>query len=158
MKGFSAGLVGHPRASKCPILLLLLLLSSFFSLPVKGTYSCVSPDVLKGIRVWHAFALRVVRSFRVGADVWGFGGLWTKTKTGRVCDLTGKKANNGYKVSFSNHRTKTLQGANLQYKRLWWEEGKRFVKLRLSTKALKTVEKKGLQVMAKEAGISLADF
>ncbi len=162
MKGFSAGLVAHPRASKCPILLLLLLLllPSFFSLPVKGTYSCVSPVVPKGIRVWHAFALRFVRSFRVGADVWvwGFGGLWTKTKTGRVCDLTGKKANNGYKVSFSNHRTKTLQGANLQYKRLWWEEGKRFVKLRLSTKALKTVEKKGLQVMAKEAGINLADF
>ncbi|CAM6027547.1 unnamed protein product [Sphagnum balticum] len=77
---------------------------------------------------------------------------------GRVCDLTGKKANNGYKVSFSKHRTKSLQGANLQYKRLWWEEGKRFVKLRVCTKALKTVEKKGLQAMAKEAGINLADF
>jgi len=79
-------------------------------------------------------------------------------RTGRVCDLTGKKANNGYKVSFSKHRTKSLQGANLQYKRLWWEEGKRFVKLRVCTKALKTVEKKGLQAMAKEAGINLADF
>ncbi|CAK9220804.1 unnamed protein product [Sphagnum troendelagicum] len=77
---------------------------------------------------------------------------------GRVCDLTGKKANNGYKVSFSKHRTKSLQGANLQYKRLWWEEGKRFVKLRVCTKALKTVEKKGLQAMAKEAGLNLADF
>ena len=77
---------------------------------------------------------------------------------GRVCDLTGKKANNGYKVSFSNHRTKHLQGVNLQYKRLWWEEGNRFVKLRLSTKALKTVEKNGLQAMAKKAGIDLADY
>jgi large subunit ribosomal protein L28 len=85
-------------------------------------------------------------------------GIVAQPRASRVCDLTGKKANNGYKVSFSNHRTKTLQGANLQYKRLWWEEGKRFVKLRLSTKALKTVEKKGLQVMAKEAGINLADF
>ncbi|KAL3689512.1 hypothetical protein R1sor_015821 [Riccia sorocarpa] len=77
---------------------------------------------------------------------------------GRKCDLTGKKANNGYKVSFSNKRTKKLQQANLQYKRLWWEEGNRFVKLRLSTKALKTVERKGLQAMAKEAGVNLEDF
>ena len=35
----------------------------------------------------------------------------------RVCDLTGKRANNGYLVSFSHRRTKTLQQANLQYKR-----------------------------------------
>ncbi|KAG6552652.1 hypothetical protein Mapa_005599 [Marchantia paleacea] len=76
----------------------------------------------------------------------------------RKCDLTGKKANNGYNVSFSNHRTKKLQGANLQYKRLWWEEANRFVKLRLSTKALKTIEKKGLSAMAKEAGIDLLDY
>jgi large subunit ribosomal protein L28 len=79
-------------------------------------------------------------------------------RASRRCDLTGKKANNGYKVSFSNHRTKHLQQPNLQYKRLWWEEGKRFVKLRISTKALKTIEKNGLQAMAKKAGINLADY
>ncbi|KAH8968211.1 hypothetical protein BDL97_03G117300 [Sphagnum fallax] len=88
----------------------------------------------------------------------GLSRLVAQPRASRVCDLTGKKANNGYKVSFSKHRTKSLQGANLQYKRLWWEEGKRFVKLRVCTKALKTVEKKGLQAMAKEAGINLADF
>eukprot|EP00850_Spirogloea_muscicola_P007839 SM000040S14851 [mRNA] locus=s40:754270:767547:+ [translate_table: standard] len=56
----------------------------------------------------------------------------------RVCDLTGKRANNGYKVSFSKKRTKHLQQPNLQYRRLWWPEGNRFVRLRLCTKALKT--------------------
>ncbi|KAJ7522614.1 hypothetical protein O6H91_18G019900 [Diphasiastrum complanatum] len=76
----------------------------------------------------------------------------------RRCTLTGKRANNGYKVSFSNHRTKKLQGVNLQYKRLWWEDGKRFVKLRISTKAMKTIEKKGLDAMAKEAGINLHEY
>ncbi|CAM6100006.1 unnamed protein product [Calypogeia fissa] len=76
----------------------------------------------------------------------------------RVCDLTGKKANNGYRVSFSKHRTKHLQGVNLQYKRLWWEEANKFVRLRISTRALKTIEKKGLSVMAKEAGIDLNDY
>jgi large subunit ribosomal protein L28 len=48
-----------------------------------------------------------------------------------------------------------LQHANLQDKRIWWERGKRWVRLRLSTKAMKTMQKKGLEAMAKEAGIDL---
>ena len=76
----------------------------------------------------------------------------------RVCDLTGKTRNNGYSVSFSNHRTKKLQQANLQMKKLWWERGNRFVRLKLSTKAIKTLEWKGLETMAKEAGIDLNDY
>ncbi|XP_020212682.1 uncharacterized protein LOC109797154 [Cajanus cajan] len=73
----------------------------------------------------------------------------------RVCPLTGKKSNRANKVSFSNHKTKKLQFVNLQYKRIWWEAGKRYVKLRLSTKALKTIEKNGLDAVAKKAGIDL---
>ena len=75
--------------------------------------------------------------------------------SGRICPLTGKKANKANKVSFSNHKTKKLQFVNLQYKRIWWEAGKRFVKLRVSTKALKTIEKNGLDAVAKKAGIDL---
>jgi len=73
----------------------------------------------------------------------------------RTCELTGKKANNGYAVSHSRRRTKKLQQVNLQEKRVWWPQGKRFVTLRLSTKAIKTLEKKGLDAMAKAAGIDL---
>jgi len=73
----------------------------------------------------------------------------------RVCDLTGKKANNGYVVTFSHKRNKKLQHPNLQYKKVYWPEGQRWVKLRICTKAMKTIEKKGLQVMANEAGIDL---
>ena len=73
----------------------------------------------------------------------------------RRCQLTGKKANNGYAVSHSHRRTKKLQQVNLQFKKVWWEAGKRWVKLRLSTSAIKTLNKKGLEVMAKEAGINL---
>ncbi|XVE81894.1 hypothetical protein DITRI_Ditri15bG0102800 [Diplodiscus trichospermus] len=51
--------------------------------------------------------------------------------------------------------TKKLQFVNLQYKKVWWEAGKRYVKLRLSTKALKTIEKNGLDAVAKKAGIDL---
>ncbi|XP_008789444.1 50S ribosomal protein L28, chloroplastic [Phoenix dactylifera] len=73
----------------------------------------------------------------------------------RVCPFTGKKANRANKVSFSNHKTKKLQFVNLQYKRVWWEAGNRYLKLRLSTKALKTIEKNGLDAVAKKAGIDL---
>ena len=43
----------------------------------------------------------------------------------------------------------------MQYKKIFWPEGQRWVKLRVCTRALKTVEKRGLQVMADEAGIDL---
>ncbi|KAL8048227.1 hypothetical protein ABFX02_07G051000 [Erythranthe guttata] len=73
----------------------------------------------------------------------------------RVCPLTGKKSNKANLVSHSNHRTIKRQFVNLQYKRIWWEAGKRFVKLRLSTKAIKTIEKNGLDAVAKKAGVDL---
>ncbi|PAX60666.1 50S ribosomal protein L28 [Brunnivagina elsteri] len=76
----------------------------------------------------------------------------------RRCELTGKKANNGFSISHSHRRTKRLQHVNLQDKRIWWPEGNRFVRLKISTKALKTIEKRGLAVMAKEAGINLNKY
>ncbi|NCO76618.1 MAG: 50S ribosomal protein L28 [Cyanobacteria bacterium] len=76
----------------------------------------------------------------------------------RVCQLTGKRANNGFAVSHSHRRTKKLQQANLQDKRIWWAESNCFVKLRLSTKALKTLDTRGLNAMAKEAGIDLNKY
>lgn len=76
----------------------------------------------------------------------------------KICMLTGKKANNGYAISHSHRRTKKLQEANLQTKRIWWAEGKRWVKLKLSTSALKTLDRKGLVAMAKEAGLDLNKF
>ncbi|MBD1806888.1 50S ribosomal protein L28 [Microcoleus sp. FACHB-SPT15] len=76
----------------------------------------------------------------------------------RKCQLTGKKANNAYAISHSHRRTKKLQEVNLQWKRIWWSQGNRWVKLRLSTKAIKTLEKNGLQAMAKQAGIDLNQY
>ncbi|PMB49757.1 50S ribosomal protein L28 [Fischerella thermalis CCMEE 5201] len=76
----------------------------------------------------------------------------------RRCDLTGKKANNAFAISHSHRRTKRIQNANLQSKRVWWAEGNRWVRLKLSTKAIKTLEKKGLAAMAKEAGINLNHY
>ncbi|MDX2272463.1 MAG: 50S ribosomal protein L28 [Cyanobacteriota bacterium] len=77
---------------------------------------------------------------------------------GRHCQLTQKKKNNAYSISHSHRRTKKIQEANLQWKRLWWEEGKRFVRLRISTKALKTLKHQTLGEMARQAGLDLNKF
>ena len=75
--------------------------------------------------------------------------------SGKWCRLTGKKANNGYNVSHSHIRTKKLQHVNLHVKRVYWAHGRRWVKLRLSTKGMKTIEKIGLDAAARKAGIDL---
>tara|TARA_B100001250_G_C19686836_1_gene738422 strand:+ start:251 stop:487 length:237 start_codon:yes stop_codon:yes gene_type:complete len=73
----------------------------------------------------------------------------------RVCQLSGTKANNGMAVSHSHIRTKKLQQANLQQRRLWWEEGKKWIKIRVSTRTLKSIQKKGLGNYAKSQGVDL---
>ena len=76
----------------------------------------------------------------------------------RVCDLSGAKANNGMAVSHSHIRTKKLQQVNLQKRRLWWEEGNRWINLRISTRTLKSIQKVGLGKYAKSQGVDLKNF
>jgi large subunit ribosomal protein L28 len=76
----------------------------------------------------------------------------------RRCPLTGKRPNVANKVSHSNIKTKKRQLPNLQRKRLWLEDEQRFVTLRLSTRALRTLNKKGLRAFANEAGLDLSKF
>ncbi len=73
----------------------------------------------------------------------------------RVCELSGTRANNGMAVSHSHIRTKKLQQANLQKRRLWWNEGKRWLTIRVTTRSLKTIQKKGLNSYAKSMGVDL---
>lgn len=73
----------------------------------------------------------------------------------RKCVFTGKRPNVANKVSHSNRKSKKRQLPNLQSKRLWWEEGARFVRIRLSTSALRTLSRKGLQAYADEVGLDL---
>jgi large subunit ribosomal protein L28 len=69
----------------------------------------------------------------------------------RRCDLTGKRPNVGNNVSHSNVKTKKRQLPNLQLRKVWWEEEGRFVTLRISTRALRTLRKKTLgQFLADE--------
>jgi large subunit ribosomal protein L28 len=71
----------------------------------------------------------------------------------RRCDLTGKRPNVAHKVSHSNIKTKRRQLPNLQYRRIWWEEEGRFVNLRVSTRALRTLRFKTLGQFLKEEGL-----
>ncbi|KAK9834336.1 hypothetical protein WJX81_008157 [Elliptochloris bilobata] len=81
--------------------------------------------------------------------------LGLSVEASRVCQLTGAKANNGYVVTFSHKRNKKLQEVNLQYKRVYWPEEQRWVRLRISARAMRTVEKNGLQATAKKVGLDL---
>ncbi len=65
----------------------------------------------------------------------------------KVCQLTGKKPLSGNNVSHAKNRTKRKQYPNLQKKRIWLEDEKRWVTLKLSTRAIRTLEKKGVKAL-----------
>ncbi|RPI17087.1 MAG: 50S ribosomal protein L28 [Ignavibacteriae bacterium] len=65
----------------------------------------------------------------------------------KVCQLTGKRPLTGNNVSHANNRTKRRQLPNLQSKRIWIPEENRFVTLKISTRALRTLKKKGYAAM-----------
>ncbi len=69
----------------------------------------------------------------------------------RVCELTGKKAMVGNHVSFSNKKNKRKFNVNLTRKRFYIPEEDKWVTLRVSTSALKTINKKGITAVLKEA-------
>ena len=65
----------------------------------------------------------------------------------RVCQVTGKRPMVGKNVSHANNRTKRRFLPNLQYRRFWVESENRWVRLRLTNAALRTIDKKGLDVV-----------
>ena len=73
----------------------------------------------------------------------------------RVCPLTGKRPNVANKVSHSNIKTKKRQLPNLQTKRIWSESLNRFVKIRVSTRALRTLRRMSIEDYARKNGIDI---
>ncbi|MBC8054339.1 50S ribosomal protein L28 [Paradesertivirga mongoliensis] len=62
----------------------------------------------------------------------------------RICDLTGKMSMNGYNVSNSNVKTKRKFHPNLQVKKFFIPEEGRWITLKVSTSAIKTINKNGI--------------
>jgi large subunit ribosomal protein L28 len=65
----------------------------------------------------------------------------------RVCQVTGKKPQTGHNVSHSNIKSKRRFLPNLHRHRFWVESENRWVKLRVSTKGLRIIDKKGIDAV-----------
>ncbi|SFE84512.1 50S ribosomal protein L28 [Nitrosomonas sp. Nm166] len=68
----------------------------------------------------------------------------------RVCEITGKKPMSGHNVSHANNKTKRRFLPNLQRRKFWVESENRWISLRLTNAALRTIDKNGIDaVLAK---------
>ena len=65
----------------------------------------------------------------------------------RVCMVTGKKPVTGNNVSHAHNKTRRRFSPNIHSHRFWVESEKRFVKLRLSTKGMRIIDKKGIDAV-----------
>jgi large subunit ribosomal protein L28 len=72
--------------------------------------------------------------------------------------LTGKGPRSVNNVSHANNTTKRRQRPNLQWKRIYVPELDRVVRIRLSTRALRTIDKKGLMRFLRDHGMTLKDI
>ena len=63
----------------------------------------------------------------------------------RICELTGKGRLVGNNVSHANNKTKRRFLPNLQYRRFWLETENRWVRLRVSSAALRLIDKNGIE-------------
>ena len=75
----------------------------------------------------------------------------------RKCKLTGKGPMSGNNVSHAHNKTRRVQNPNLQWKRIYVPELDRTVRIRMSTRALRTIDKKGLMAFLKHQGLKLSD-
>lgn len=65
----------------------------------------------------------------------------------RVCQVTGKRPQTGHKVSHANNKTKRRFLPNLKKRRIWVASQNRFVSLKISTKALRMIDKLGIEAV-----------
>jgi large subunit ribosomal protein L28 len=68
----------------------------------------------------------------------------------KVCDVTGKKPMAGNNVSHAKNRTKRRFLPNLHEHRFWVAAEKRFIKLRVSSKGMRIIDKKGIEVVMQD--------
>lgn len=76
----------------------------------------------------------------------------------RVCDITGKRANNANRVTFSNKKNARLQLPNLQKKKFFSQELGRTVTLKVAASTIRTIRKLGLDETAKKFDVDLSKF
>ena len=65
----------------------------------------------------------------------------------KICQVTGKKPVTGNNVSHANNKTRRRFEPNLHHHRFWVESEKRFVRLRVSAKGMRIIDKKGIDTV-----------
>ncbi len=68
----------------------------------------------------------------------------------RVCQVTGKKTISGHNVSHAHNKSKRQFKPNLHYRRFWVDSENRWVKLRVCRKAIRTIDKNGIDSVLAE--------
>ena len=76
----------------------------------------------------------------------------------RICKITGKRPRVANHVSKANNKTKRRQFPNLQSKKVYIPELGKNIRLKLSVKAIKTIDRYGLLTYLKKKGLSLSDI
>ena len=71
-------------------------------------------------------------------------------KMSRVCDVTGKKPMFGNNVSHAHNKSRRRFNINLQKKKFWLPDENRYVTLRISTRGMRVIDKKGITRVVKD--------
>ena len=73
------------------------------------------------------------------------------------CAISGVSRQTGNRVSHAKNRTRHVFRANIQEKRIYLAEEKRFIRLKLTTRMIRTIDRIGLAGALKKYGLTLAD-
>ena len=68
----------------------------------------------------------------------------------KKCELTGKIPLKGHKVSHANNKSRRRFNINLQKKKFWLPDENRYITLRLSTRGMRVIDKKGITRVVKD--------
>ena len=71
----------------------------------------------------------------------------------KKCPITGKKPMTGHNVSHANNKTKRRWLPNLKNKRFWLESEKRFIRLRVSTRGMRIIDKYGIEAVLADVAL-----
>jgi large subunit ribosomal protein L28 len=74
------------------------------------------------------------------------------------CKISGTSRQNGHRVSHANNKTHHVFMANLQTRRVFLPSEKRYVRVKLSTRMIRTIDKLGVEGALKKYGMTVADL
>ena len=106
-------------------------------------------------RVWYKYHPLYVRGYFMGCVFRHPGAdcscmqmyVARRQEMSKVCQVTGKRPMTGHNVSHSNIKTNRRFEPNLHYHRFWLETEKRFVRLRLTPKGMRIIDKLGIEAV-----------